>query len=370
MGQLELSQPNRALVIILRHHGDVLLSSPVYAELKQHYPNLIIDALVYQDTSPMLTLNPNIHAVITIDRAWKKLPKLQQLKHEWLLLKKLRSNHYDLLIHLTTHWRGAIISRLIQPGISIAPDFLKKKRQGRLWRGSFNEFYPYQAGPHKHTVDKYLDALRFLGIKIPHQHSRLFIVPGEKAQNEAGQILFEANFIKGKYLLIHPTSRWLFKCWTERRMAQLIDALMQQGHQLVITAAPDKKEIQMVERIIANLPCQPLNLAGKLNLKTLAALIQKAKLFIGVDSVPMHMAVALQTPCVALFGPSEMDEWGPWLSPHRVVNSRDYPRSQHDEIANTGKYKNNLSNVPFEAVWDAVQKMIVVDPPGKNDNPV
>jgi heptosyltransferase-3 len=110
--------------------------------------------------------------------------------------------------------------------------------------------------------------------------------------------------LTGGYIVVQPTSRWFFKCWREDRMSAVINALSADGYTVVLTSGPDAKEKQMVDTIIAG--CQDarlVSLAGKLTLRQLGALIDHARLFIGVDSVPMHMAAALNTPLVALFAP-------------------------------------------------------------------
>jgi len=102
-------------------------------------------------------------------------------------------------------------------------------------------------------------------------------------------------------------------------MALLIDQLTAAGHQVVLTSAPDKEELAMLEQIQGLLKRPVGSLAGQLSLKELAALIARAKLFLGMDSVPMHMAAALQVPTVVLFGPTFNNEWGPWQVRSRVM---------------------------------------------------
>src|SRR5512135_1714004 len=117
---IDLSGLRRVLVIKLRHHGDVLLASPVFTVLKNHAPHLEIDALVYKDTAEMLTLHPAISQVHVVDRQWKKAGAWQQAKAEWALLSALRGRRYDLVIHLTEHNRGAWLTRLTGVHYSVA----------------------------------------------------------------------------------------------------------------------------------------------------------------------------------------------------------------------------------------------------------
>jgi hypothetical protein len=127
--------------------------------------------------------------------------------------------------------------------------------------------------------------------------------------------------VSGAFCHVHPASRWRFKCWSSAKNAELIDRLAAEGLQVVITAAPDPEEVAFVDEIRARIRSAPLNLAGQLSIKELGALTARAKLFIGVDSMPMHLAAAMGTPTVALFGPSGESVWGPVNVAHRVVQS-------------------------------------------------
>jgi heptosyltransferase-3 len=100
-------------------------------------------------------------------------------------------------------------------------------------------------------------------------------------------------------------------------------------------------------------------LAGQLSLKELAALTARARLFIGVDSAPMHIAAAMGTPTVALFGPSGDREWGPWGVPHRVVSSDAHPcRPCGIDGCGGGKVSDCLSSLSVDRVHAAVQELL------------
>src|SRR5258705_9347955 len=91
---INLQSVRRALVIKLRHHGDVLLTSPVFQVLKNHAPHLEIDALVYHETRDMLSGHPAISQILTIDRKWKDQGFEAQMHGEWQLFKDLQSRQY------------------------------------------------------------------------------------------------------------------------------------------------------------------------------------------------------------------------------------------------------------------------------------
>jgi heptosyltransferase-3 len=348
---------DRALVIKLRHHGDVLLSSPVFTALKRAAPQCEIDALVYADTAPMLAGHPLIARLHTIDRGWKRLGPLRQAVAEWGLLTTLRERGYDLVIHLTEHTRGAWLTRLLAPRWSVAP-----QRPGRFWRGSFSHFVAAVRGYPRHTVDCNLDALRRLGIQPAPAERALLLVPGQEAQARVDGLLAAAGLAAERFVHVHPASRWLFKCWPADRTAQLIDALQAAGWPVVLSCAPDAAEQRLTAAIVAGLATPPaLNLAGQLTLKELAALTMRARLFVGVDSAPMHIAAAVGTPAVALFGPSGEHMWGPWGTPrhgrHIVVRNAAFPCGPCGiDGCGGGKVSECLVTLPVEQVLAACRQ--------------
>lgn len=303
----DLRSIRRVLVTKLRHHGDVLLASPVPSALKRQLPQATIDALVYQDTRDMLSEHPALSQLHLVT-------KRGSLAAEWQLLRALRARRYDLLIHLTSSARGAWLARVLKPAVSVAPS-----HPGSIYRNSFTHLYP-QANA-RHMVECNLDALRRIGLWPEETDKKLVLVAGADAEREAERHLQELELSAGKFVLIHPSSRWQFKCWPEKKVAELATRLAERGYPLLFTSGPDSEETEMIQRILARLTFRAPSLAGKLSLKQLAALTARARLFIGMDSAPMHIASAMGTPVVALFGPSGENIWGPWQVPARVISS-------------------------------------------------
>lgn len=345
----------RVLVIKLRHHGDVLLTSPVFTALKNNLPQVEADALVYQDTQEMLTLHPAIQRVFTIDRNWKKLNLGNRIKYELNLLKELRNRRYDLIVHLTEHPRGAWLTRWLAPRYSIAGEF--SHRRGALWCSSFSHIYRQPVTP-RHTVEQHLDALRRLGIYPGPEERRLVLIPGQDAEACIDRLLEQHGLSKKQFIHLHPTSRWSFKAWRDDYYAGLINALYEAGEQVVITAAPREKEMATVRRITERLTRPAIDLSGQLTLKQLAALTARAKCFVGVDSVPMHIAAAMQTPVVALFGPSGEQVWGPWQVRHRVITSEHSCRPCGLDGCGGGKVSECLTTLPVQRVLEAVGQIM------------
>ncbi|HKN09395.1 MAG TPA: putative lipopolysaccharide heptosyltransferase III, partial [Pseudomonadota bacterium] len=116
---IDPSLVHRALVTKLRHHGDVLLASPVFTALQSALPAAEVDALVYRDTAPLLAGHPAIARLHTIDRDWKRRGWVRQWRAETALLRALRERRYDLIVHLTEHPRGAWLCRLLRPRYAV-----------------------------------------------------------------------------------------------------------------------------------------------------------------------------------------------------------------------------------------------------------
>src|SRR6185503_14281139 len=93
-----LGECRRALVLKLRHHGDVLLSAPVLGVLKAHAPGLEVDALVYDDTAPMLEGHPALSQLHTVGRGWRELGVAERVLAEKKLFGGLRERRYDLIV--------------------------------------------------------------------------------------------------------------------------------------------------------------------------------------------------------------------------------------------------------------------------------
>lgn len=351
--QIDFSALRRVLVIKLRHHGDVLLTSPVFSLLKGRHAHLEIDALVYRETEPMLSLHPAIHEIHCIDKQWKLAGRGSLLRHELELMNRLKARRYDLIIHLTESWRGAILCRYLRPRHAIALRY--PTRETRLWRGSFSHHYSSPAGNRRHTVERHLDALRHLGLIPNEAEKHLTLVAGQGAENALQEKLGK---LSPPWIVIHPTSRWLFKCWSEARMAETINALAVGGRQVILTAGPEHHEMAMVERILTGVDQPIINLAGQLELKELAAVIERASLFIGVDSLPMHMASASQTPTVALFGPSGEIEWGPWKNRAAVITSSHPCRPCGQDGCGNSKISECLTSLESRQVIDAAESLL------------
>lgn len=315
----------KILFIKFRHIGDVLLMNPTFKAMRNTLPDAHLAVLVNKGTEEMLTGNPNINEVITYDRAIKKQPLLKKIKYELEFLKNLRSKDFDMVVDLTSGDRSAIYSSLSRARYRVAYDPEKK---GFWGKSLFYNYLGKSLGERSHIILQNLHLIKQFGINTEDCSVDIFF--SEKDKQHIDTILFK-NGVQylDPIMHIHPTSRWLFKCWKDEYMAEIIDYCESSlGVRTVVTSAPDKNEMDRIKNILGSIRSSTVDLSGGLTLKQLAALSNRAFLFFGVDSAPMHIAAAVGTPVIALFGPSGAFSWGPWynsqvtthLTPYRKKN--------------------------------------------------
>ncbi|MCP9757726.1 putative lipopolysaccharide heptosyltransferase III [Aquitalea sp. S1-19] len=347
------NQHKNILVIKLRHHGDVLLTTPTLEKLSSIYPESSIDVLLYKETTPILDKNELINNIFHIDRTRKGI---QKVKSTIDLIRNLRKKNYDLVIHLSDQGQGAFIAWAAGKNTVIGFDY--PKRRGTHWSRFFTHLAPVANSNTIHTVEQNLMALKPLGIDYEHDLPGMSLQVSEESKIKV-QHMLSTQGISTPYIAVHPASRWFFKCWEDERFAQVIQTLADQGWPIVLTSAPDSKELALIASIVRQTNSEKIiSLAGKLTLPDLAAVIVGSRLFIGVDSVPMHMAAALKKDTVALFGPSKVNEWRPWMTRYVLINAADFgPLIDPDDV-DTSTTERYLKNIPITSVLEAVHNLL------------
>ncbi len=346
------------LIIKLKHIGDVLVATPVITALKKAYPESRITVLVNRGTEAMVTDNPAVDEVLMMDRG-RDLPTVKRLFHQISFLRKIRKKGFDLVLELSGGDRGAIISRFsgARQRIGFAP-----KRQKMLGRHHCFTRMVKISTLTQHMVEHDLALVRGLGIEPVSPTLALYWKKEDEKRCEA--ILAERGIrIDKPYVALHPTSRWMFKTWHARGYAAVSDYIQNNyGLPVIITSGPAKVELQRVSEILSLTTTTPANCAGALTLKQLGCLISHARLFFGVDSAPMHMAAAVGTPAIALFGPSGDHMWGPWGQGHIVIKKDWECRPCGRDGCNGSKVSRCLEEITVEEVCAAVDKQLSTRP--------
>lgn len=288
------------LVIKLRYIGDVLLATPVLRALRERFPEARLTMAVNRGTEDILKWNPDVDEVLVV--GWDEFAA--QLR----FLNDLRRRRFDAVIDLTDGDRSAIMARL--SGAPVRIGFNEEHR----WRGLlFTSVVRVQPGV-LHRLERDLEALRLLGIEPKPWLPVLRTSPQDEA--EATRLLEEVEIreCEGKgtrpLVMLVPGARYWFKAWPVERFAELADRLTGVAGCRVLVGG-DAREREVAEAIRARSRFAPTVLAGCTTLRQFAAVLKRCALFVGNDNGPMHMAAALGTPVVALFGPSDPAVWGP-----------------------------------------------------------
>lgn len=325
----DLSKVKKVLVIKLRHLGDVLLATPLFSALKNAIPHAHIDAHVYEAAVPILEGHPSIHEIIPC--------KKKGFFHN---LRAIRKNTYDLVINLTEGDRGVLIAYFSRAKLRVSyPP--KGKWQKKLVTHSIK-----QCPGLRHTVERNIDALRLIGI-FPKEEER--------------ELFFSFKRLdKDSYILIHPTSRWRFKCWPNMR--ELVDRLAKMGKRVVLTSGPDPVELKIVHEIAHGLNVEVK--AGQTTLKELGSLIDASQVLICVDSLPLHIASAIKHPVIAIFGPTSEITWGPWRNPNARILAQNFScRPCYQDGCGGSKYSDCLATLSVEKVLSELKLFTKITDP-------
>lgn len=305
------------LVIKFRNIGDVLLTAPLISALSAGGHR--VSALVKDGTEAMLLNHPDLDHLFVYPAKRPGESRAARLRRELSFFSDLRSRHFDLAISTTEGDRGVIAAYLSGARRRRAPFNQAKDKRWRRWL--INEPITPLPGL-RHTVLRNLD---LGGDEIVMGKIDVQLAIDDTDTTFVRKLLIEGGYVPNRPLVhVHPTSRWFFKCWTDAGMAEVIDHLVSHmGAQVVVTCAPDARERERLDAIMALCQRRPIDLGGRLSLKQTAALSALADVFLGVDTAPMHMAAAMNTPVVAIFGPSGAFDWGPWPNGH--VDENPYP---------------------------------------------
>jgi heptosyltransferase-3 len=188
-------------------------------------------------------------------------------------------------------------------------------------------------------------------------------------EGEAGPLILETDDLdpnlparfglhRDEYLVIHPTSRWSFKEWEVEKWHEVITHVRESmGLKVLLTSGPDPREIDIV-RQLARENEGVVATEGKTSLRETALLIKQALLFVGIDTVAMHIASAVQTPTVALFGPTDEWSWHPWKVPHRLVSGICPCKEVRKFTCDKSKLLPCMASIDSHRVLDAIKTFL------------
>ncbi len=291
--------PKRILVIKLDHLGDVILATPVFSNLHQAYPNAELHALTGTWGRVVLERHPDVHAVFNYNSpAFDRTGQSTSLKQAFQVYRELCRQKYDLVVELRGDWRTTWFALL-----RFTPHRLSRAALQIKNKFGFSQF----SGIHETTRN--LDLLRHAGIPTPIQNAT-FSVTTEDEKWASDFLAIHKIDKQGPRVAIHPGSPIPLKRWLPERYAELADWLIaQKGTQILFVGVKD--EAPIVTEIQSRMKGISLNIAGETTLTQLASILRTCNVFIGNDSGPMHLAAAVGTPTIGLYGPGDPTRFAP-----------------------------------------------------------
>lgn len=278
----------KILVFSFSFIGDAVLSTAVIQPLRRHFPDAHITFLVGPRAFDLLATEPNIDTTLVYDNRGEHAGWRGRLR----LVKALRRDKFDLVVNL----RDSLMARCI--GV---------KHWGMV-RGESN----------RHAVTRYLEVLQKRGVDTTGANPRLELTENE--QTAAQRFLAEAGWTSERLLIgIHPGGNWVYKLWDAENYGRVANALVEKRDAAILLfAGPNERKLQA--RVAQMMDVPPV-LVQTENLRHLAALISTCDVYIGNDTGPMHIASAVDTPVVALFGSTNPIRSGPYGDKHTIVQS-------------------------------------------------
>ncbi len=313
-GDRLISKDIRSILLIqLGDIGDVVWATPTFRAVKEAYPQANVSVLLRESFGSLLEADPNIHKIFEVKRYRGNL--LEKAIKQLSFIRNLRRECFDLVFDLRSDDRGAYMA--LMSGAQIRAALLYR---GLKWR---NFLFTHLADPPvpkeriHGAAEQSLQIVREFGIDTKYTIPKLWV--SEKVKKRAEKLLDgDGVTAVSRWITLNPFSRWQHKEWGYKKWVQIIDWLREEyGISTVIVGAPGerKKSIDIVSKCKG----QIFNLTGKTTLDELAGVLSLSSLHVGVDSAAPHIAAAVGTPTITIYGPSEWLVWAPLGEIHSVV---------------------------------------------------
>ncbi|MCG6534916.1 MAG: lipopolysaccharide heptosyltransferase II [Syntrophales bacterium LBB04] len=354
------------LIVKLSAIGDVVHTLPSLSALRKLYPNAHISWVIEDDASDLIIDHPCLDQVIVSHRKrWIreiKEGKASAVKEIRQFLTVLRGRRYDLVIDFHGLMKSSLIVLMAKAKRKLGYDSMQELS------GLFvNEKISEDKG--KHAVSRYLDFIRYLAREdiTAYEDVRLTIarginnisqdvqclIPIKKKEEEKIRELLKLKEITGrKFVAVNPVALWETKLWEDEKFAKLGDMIAEQYGLPVVFTGMDKARI---DHILDKMNAAAINLAGETSLRELACLYRQAEVVITTDSGPMHIAAAMETPVVALFGPTDPVRTGPFGKNHIVIRKNISCSPCFKKKCSTKKC---MQQIEVEEVFQAVESLI------------
>lgn len=338
---------NRILVVKLGSLGDIVHCLPSVAQLRAAFPAAEIDWLVERKNKIAIELSRLDVRLVPIDTYhWRNSPSIGSAREIAEFVWALRTDGYDCAIDFQGLIKSAFFAYLSGAPMRIGweRDFLKE---------SVSQFFYTEVVKPKrvHIIDQQMELLNPLGID-PDWYTEVPL----KAPEQARQSVTEKLNGLTDYVLINPGGNWPTKCWHPVRYGELAGRLMKDGFPVAVTWGPGEEGmvrdlVRAAGNGIRQIPT---------TLEELVALCERAKLFVGGDTGPMHFAAAAGAPIVSIFGPTSSDRNGPFRREDVVVERRLACRPCYERDKCPLEHWECIEQITVDQVYEACRKRLAL----------
>ena len=328
----------KILLIRLSSLGDIVLTTPAIRAVRAHFPDAYLAMLVAKQSAEILRENPHLDEIITFDRLAKDKDTGEMLR----VIRLLRERKFTLTIDFQRKFRTEMLMYF-----SGAAE--------RIGKGRFCTVRVHEQG-NKHATAHYFDMLHAAEIPAEDQKLELFLSGSERLA--AAQRFDTAGVNDGQLKVgFFPGAGWKFREWMPERFAAIGDKLVAHFNaNVLIFGGP--KEAELVQTVANLMKAHAILFAGNLQVRQLAACLEKCDLFLTNDTGPMHIAAAVSTPTVSLFGPGNHIRFQPLGELHQTIRHA-VPCSPCKQF--TDKCKDNIcmKGIGVDEVWESISRALV-----------
>jgi len=314
----QLPQNSRVLFIRLRNLGEAVLDTANLRALKRFRPDLEIATLVEAIYADLYAADPDIEAIPLLrDADDKRSTFTARLS----VIKEIRNRKFTAAINLHGGPTSAQLTFASGAKHRVAPAHFRNGYAYNLRIPPVDDLLNQPNASQKlHTVENQFAEFQWLGLpgETP-MPTHLCVAP--PMRESANGKLSAAGIDPAKpYAVLAPTNEFYTKRWMPERFAEVAGKLIERGYQIVMTGAPTPEQIAQLKAVQAATK-QKLSSISSLSIGELVAVIAGGKLFVGNDSGPAHIAAAVKTPLVVMFGPASSIRWRPWRAPSELVQN-------------------------------------------------
>ena len=337
------SAVRKVLLVRLRSIGDTVLATPSLFALKRFLPNAKVDILVEDWVAPLLNDHPHVDNVIVLERGG--------FMTRARVARELRAANYDVVYNLHGGTTATFLTRAT----------------GARHRVGFKSYQYAQLHNHQapsplllwgqqktHSVEQQLALLGWTGVPVTDRPRTQLGISNDSRQI-VQKLLTESGLSDEKIVLIHPAAAFATKQWATEHFARVAEFLSDRGFAPVAIAAPNEKAL--LEKLCSEAAVKITTL--DLALPEVTALAAHSQLFVGNDSGIAHIAAAVGTPAIVIFGSSNLSHWRPWNSAPAEVVFEEMPcQPCHGYFCEKFDQPECILRVPLTRVTAAIDRIL------------